>query len=120
MNSNQKQAQAAQQAQQAHAGRERDARAAAHRQDDGEAFLPDPATRDRHNALADTDGESFAEEFIASATAGEPVEMDAQDEVVEEEWGGPFLELDAEAGENSDSDAIPEPPGLHKLPPRMQ
>ncbi|MDB5219145.1 MAG: hypothetical protein JWO86_7072, partial [Myxococcaceae bacterium] len=36
----------------------------------------------------------------------------------EEEWGGPFLELDSE-GEDS-SAAIPEPPGLHKLPPRLQ
>lgn len=114
MNSNPKQGQAQAEAQ---AGREREARAAAHRRDDGEAFLPDPSTRDRHNALADTDGESFAEEFIASATAGEPVEMDAQDEVVEEEWGGPFLEVESEAGESSER--IPEPPGLHRVPPRM-
>jgi hypothetical protein len=99
------------------AGRVRDARAAAHRPDDGEAFLPDPSTRDRHNALADSDAESFAEEFIASATAGEPVAPDAEDEVVEEEWGGPFLELEAEPGESTE--AIPEPPGLHKLPPRV-
>jgi hypothetical protein len=100
------------------AGRVRDARAAAHRPDGGEAFLPDPTTKDRHNALADTDGESFAEEFIASATAGEPVEMEAQDEVVEEEWGGPFLELDAETSDSPDT--LPEPPSLAKLPPRLQ
>jgi hypothetical protein len=105
MNSNQRQA-----------GRIRDARAAAHRPDGGEAFLPDPSNTDKHNPLAATDGESFAEEFIASATGGEPVEMDAQDEVVEEEWGGPFLELEAEAGDASE--AIPEPPGVHKLPPQ--
>ena len=109
MNSNQKQ--------QSMAGRVREARAAAHRPDDGDAFLPDPTTRDRHNALADSDVESFAEEFIASATAGEPVEAEANDEVIEEEWGGPFLELDAEAGESNE--AIPEPPGAHKLPPGM-
>jgi hypothetical protein len=78
------------------AGRVREARAAAHRPDDGEAFLPDPTQSEDHNPLGNTDAESFAEEFIASATAGEPVEMDAADEVVEEEWGGPFLELDAE------------------------
>lgn len=97
-----------------------------HRPDDGQAFLPDPTLTNRHNALADTDVESFAEEFIASATAGEPVEMDAQDEVVEEEWGGPFLELDAEAAEEGEAGepgprmgAIPEPPALHKLPPRF-
>jgi hypothetical protein len=100
-----------------------------HRPDDGQAFLPDPTLTNRHNALADSDVESFAEEFIASATAGEPVEMDAQDEVIEEEWGGPFLELDADAegeGEGVESGAatsrggaIPEPPALHKLPPRF-
>ena len=109
MNSNQKQ--------QAMAGRVREARAAAHRPDDGDAFLPDPTTRDRHNALADSDVEFFAEEFIASATAGEPVEAEANDEVIEEEWGGPFLELDAEAGQSDE--VIPEPPGAHKLPPGM-
>lgn len=99
------------------AGRVREARAAAHRPDDGEAFLPDPTTRDRHNALADSDVESFAEEFIASATTGEPVVADAEDEVVEEEWGGPFLELDAEPVDSSD--AIPEPRSP-KLPSGMQ
>ncbi len=104
MNSNQK-----------HAERVRDARAAAHRSDDGDAFLPDPSATDRHNVLVD--GESFAEEFIASATGGEQVEMDAQDEVVEEEWGGPFLELEAEGADASET--IPEPPALHKLPPRL-
>jgi hypothetical protein len=84
------------------ASRAREARAAAHRPDDGEAFLPDPSTSGSHIALGRTDVESFAEEFIATATTGEPVEMDAQDEVVEEEWGGPFLEL----------------PLVDKLPPR--
>lgn len=88
-----------------------------HRPDDGDAFLPDPSASNRHNPLADSDAEAFAEEFIASATAGEPVEMEAQDEVLEEEWGGPFLELESEPGESGE--AIPEPPMLHKLPPRL-
>lgn len=104
MNSNPKQA-----------DRIREARAAAHRSDDGEAFLPDPTGK--HNPLTDTDGESFAEEFIASALAGEPVDADAADEVVDEEWGGPFLEV--EAVEADITDAIPEAPGLHQLPPRL-
>jgi hypothetical protein len=96
-----------------------EARASADRPDDGEAFLPDPQGRrgTEHGSLTATDGESFAEEFIASATAGEPVEMDAQDEVVEEEWGGPFLELEPQEGDSAE--AIPEPPALHKLPPRI-
>ncbi len=98
--------------------RVREARASARRPDDGTAFLPDPTDRARHTVASMGDGESFGEEFLASATAGEPVEMDAQDEVVEEEWGGPFLELDAEP--NDGNEAIPEPPGLHKLPPRLQ
>lgn len=105
MNSNSKQA-----------GRGRGARAGNHhRSDDGEAFLPD--SPDSPNSLVETDGESFAEEFIASALAGEPVESEAQDEVIEEEWGGPFLELEAEAADVDN--AIPEPPRLHKLPPRL-
>lgn len=117
MNSNSKQAE-----------RVREARAAAHRPDDGEAFLPDPSASRSHIALGGTDGESFAEEFIASATAGEPVEMDAQDEVIEEEWGGPFLELDSDAGEPIEPteaieaigpvDPESEPPLVDKLPPR--
>ncbi len=111
------------------AERVRDARAAAHRPDDGEAFLPDPSATGSHIALGGTDGESFAEEFIASATAGEPVEMDAQDEVIEEEWGGPFLDVDTEPpeppepaapgdrDERTDEPAF-EPPTVDKLPPR--
>lgn len=103
------------------ADRVRDARTAAHRADDGEAFLPDPSTRDRHNALADSDAESIAEEFIASATAGEPVVPEAEDEVVEEEWGGPFLELEPEPEPEESSDVtIPEPPSMNKLPPRHE
>lgn len=98
--------------------RARDARAASHRPDDGTAFLPDPTDRGKHTVASMADGESFGEEFVASATAGEPVEMDAQDEVVEEEWGGPFLELDADAADVGE--AIPEVPGRHKLPPRLQ
>lgn len=98
--------------------RVREARAASQRPDDGAAFLPDPTARAKHTVASMADGESFGEEFLASATAGEPVEMDAQDEVVEEEWGGPFLELEAEGADSTE--AIPEPPALHKLPPRLQ
>lgn len=73
-------------------------RKATRRPDDGEAFLPDPlAEGDRHAPLTEDDAEAFGEEFIASATAGgEDVSAEANDEVVEEEDGGPFLILDAD------------------------
>ncbi len=58
--------------------------------DDGDAFLPD-ATRG-HGHLPD-DAEADAEEFVAQATSAEDVGADARDEWVDEELGGPFLEL---------------------------
>jgi hypothetical protein len=78
-------------------------RAAIHRRDGGDAFLPDP-TRTGLPVNA-TDAEFFGEEFVASATTGEPQHMDAADEVLDSEDGGPFLELDA-SEEASDIDAM--------------
>lgn len=72
----------------------RDARVAMNRPDDGEAFLPDPSRRGAH--ITANDAESFGEEFVASATAGEPQHMEALDEVGDDEDGGPFLELDSD------------------------
>jgi hypothetical protein len=95
--------------------RVRDARAAVARHDTAEAFLPDPSGK--RGPSARTDGDSFAEEYLASALTGEDAALEAQDEVIEEEWGGPFLELDAEPGDAADP--IPEPPAFHKLPPRF-
>lgn len=97
--------------------RQRHARAASQRADDGAAFLPDPTARAKHTVASMADGESFGEEFVATATTGEQVEMDALDELVDEELGGPFLELDAEEADSTE--AIPEPPALHELPPRL-
>ena len=80
-------------------------RKAMNRPDDGEAFLPDPTRRGAH--ITANDAESFGEEFVASATAGEPLHMDAADEVVDEEEGGPFLELDSESTEiGEDADEV--------------
>jgi hypothetical protein len=62
------------------------------RQDDGNAFVPD--TSGEHRPLLADDAESFAEEFVASATMGESVGEDARDEVVDDEEGGPFIVLD--------------------------
>lgn len=70
-------------------------RQAMNRPDDADAFLPDPTRRGAH--ITANDAEFFGEEFIASATTGEPIHMDAADEVLVEEEGGPFLELDADA-----------------------
>lgn len=80
----------------------RDARHAVKRSDDGEAFLPDPIAENEHAPLPADDAEWFAEEFIASATGGETVAEDARDEITEDEDGGPFLELDAEAEASED------------------
>lgn len=74
----------------------RAARKATRRPDDGEAFLPDPLAEGRHAPLTEDEAEAFGEEYIASATAGEPVNMEANDEVGDDEDGGPFLILDTE------------------------
>ena len=77
-------------------------RAAARRTDDGEAFLPDPTRGARVNA---NDAEFFGEEFLASATTGEPQHMDAADEVVDEEEGGPVHALAPAAAAAAESEA---------------
>lgn len=83
-------------------------RQAMNRPDDGEAFLPDPTRRGAH--ITANDAESFGEEFVASATTGEPLHMDAADEVLEEEEGGPFLMLDSEEEQDQadqENDEVP-------------
>jgi hypothetical protein len=54
------------------------------RSDSADAFVPE-------DGRISDDAESFAEEFIASATRAEPVQQEAEDEVSDEENGGPFL-----------------------------
>jgi hypothetical protein len=83
----------------------RDARKSAARPDSADAFLPDPMAGGGHGPLASDDAEWFAEEYIASATTGEPIMEDARDEVSEEEEGGPFLVLEAE----DDPELLPAP-----------
>jgi hypothetical protein len=65
------------------------------RSDDAHAFLPDPS--ETGEPLRETDGVSFAEEYVASALSGESMNEDLRDEVAEDEEGGPFLVLDDEA-----------------------
>jgi hypothetical protein len=88
----------------------------AHRPDTADAFLPDP--EDGVYITAD-DAESFAEEFIATATTGEYVEMDALDEVSDDEDGGPYLELedDVDAPASVPEVLAPSPPGARRLGP---
>jgi hypothetical protein len=96
------------------------------RSDDANAFVPDPLEANRPG-IPEADAESFAEEFITSATAAEPVEEDARDEVVDEEQGGPFLietveEETIDAADIGDGDAPPGEPDRarrpRKAPPR--
>jgi hypothetical protein len=75
----------------------RAARHHAHRPDEGAAFLPDPSAHpDRHAPLTADAAEAFGEEFIACATGGEDVALEANDEIAEDEDGGPFLVLEAD------------------------
>jgi hypothetical protein len=65
------------------------------RPDDGNAFVPDTVGQARPIPAADA--ESFAEEFIGSATCATSISLEAADEVVDEEDGGPFIVLDDDA-----------------------
>lgn len=48
-----------------------------------------------HDRGLPTGAEDFAEEFIATATSASDVFTDANDELLIEELGGPYLEIDA-------------------------
>lgn len=60
-----------------------------HRDDDADAFLPDP-DGGRARAVDDL-AEQLAEEFLIAATTGEHPHEHALDEEVPEESGGPFV-----------------------------
>jgi hypothetical protein len=75
-----------------------------HRQDDANAFLPDP--EDGGPSHVDDDlAETLAEEFIVAATSAEEPGEDVRDEVLTEELGGPFLEVPASEQFDSSPDA---------------
>ncbi len=59
------------------------------RSDDGNAFLRDPGSGPAR--VKDDLAEGLAENFLASATSGEEQGEAANDAVVEEELGGPFV-----------------------------
>lgn len=79
-------------------------RGANSRPDGGEAFIPDPT--DTGAPVSANDAEFFAEEYLASATTGEPLHMEALDEVVDEEEGGPFVELEGEGEEGEEREGV--------------
>ena len=62
------------------------ARSSSTRTDSGFAFLPEPESGTRSARTADA--EFFGEEYVASAIAGECVNEDVRDEVLEDEEGG--------------------------------
>ena len=74
------------------------------RLDDGNAFLPD--TVGQMKRITSDDAESFAEEFMATARAGESVHGDATDEVADDEEGGPFIALDDDHKLPGDGDVM--------------
>jgi hypothetical protein len=98
--------------------------AAAHRSDEGAAFLPDPY--DGAGAPArttDSFAETLAEEYVSSATNAEETVEDDFNQVQPEELGGPFVETTAEEefdnapDESNPDDAEREPfPTATRLP----
>jgi hypothetical protein len=83
------------------------------RADSADAFIRNPD--DGGMSVDDDLAESLAEEFVHSATSGENQGEEAQDQIVPEEIGGPFVETSAEEefaddiDESNPSDAEPEP-----------
>lgn len=97
------------------------------RSDTADAFLPDPMDGRAHTN--DDLAEGLAEDFVRSATTGEDAEDETAEEVVPEEYGGPFVETTAAEefamgeDESNPEDALAEPlpraiHGLTERPPR--
>ena len=59
------------------------------RDDDGNAFLPDPG--DGPALTSDDLAQELAEEFLIAATSGEAIAEDALNAAVTEDEGGPFV-----------------------------
>ena len=84
-----------------------------HRTDTADAFMPDP--EDGPARIRDDLAEVLAEDFLRSATSGEDIDNEVMEQVVPEEFGGPFIEssADEEFAEGTDEsnpvDAVPEP-----------
>ena len=84
------------------------------RSDDGNAFMPDPG--DGPARIRDDLAENLAEDYLQAATQGPEVEEDL-DQIVPEEFGGPFVETTAaEEFAQGNDDANPEDASREPLP----
>jgi len=84
------------------------------RSDDGNAFMPDPGEGPAH--IRDDLAENLAEDYLQAATQGPEVEEDL-DQIVPEEFGGPFVETTAaEEFAQGVDDANPEDASREPLP----
>ena len=84
------------------------------RSDDGNAFMPDPG--DGPARIRDDLAENLAEDYLQAATQGMEVEED-HDQIVPEEFGGPFVETTAaEEFAQGIDDANPEDASREPLP----
>ena len=101
------------------------ARRANERSDTADAFLPDPLSG-APSRTSDDLAEHLAEDFVRSATTGEDAEDESMDQLVPEEYGGPFVETSADEefamGEDEsnpeDAFAEPLPRAIHGLTSR--
>ena len=62
------------------------------RSDDANAFMPDPEETGEAFHVDDDIAETLAQEFVQAATSGQDAGEETQDMIVEEEFGGPFIE----------------------------
>ena len=100
-------------------------RRAGERSDKGDAFLPDPL-EGAPSRTNDDLAENLAEDFVRSATTGEDADDESADQLVPEEYGGPFVETTADEefamGEDEsnpdDAFAEPLPRAIHGLTSR--
>lgn len=63
------------------------------RSDDANAFMADPGDGPAH--IDDDFAESYAEDFVRAATTGQELGDESADAMVEEEFGGPFVQTSA-------------------------
>lgn len=85
------------------------------RSDDGNAFMPDPEDGPAH--ISDDLAENLAEDYLLAATQGPEVEEDLN-QIVPEEFGGPFVETTAAEEFAHDTDEANPPDASREPLPR--